>query len=130
MLNQLGLVQQLTGDYPAAAANHQQALSLYRDLGQRHEQAEVLNNLGEMSSRCAASQQAYHYYNQALTLARQVGAPLEEAPAPSTESATATSMTATPARGPAHMRQALTIYHRIGAPAAQRVQDTLRQHGL
>jgi hypothetical protein len=27
-LNELGLVQQLTGDYPAAAASHQQALTL------------------------------------------------------------------------------------------------------
>ena len=30
-LNELGLVQQLTGDYPAAAASHQQALELCRD---------------------------------------------------------------------------------------------------
>ena len=29
----LGLVQQLTGDYPAAAASYQQALALGRDLG-------------------------------------------------------------------------------------------------
>lgn len=129
MLNQLGLVQQLTGDYPAAAANHQQALSLYRDLGQRHEQAEVFNNLGEMSSRCAASQQAYHYYNQALTLARQVGAPLEEARALDGIGHSYLHDGHT-REGTAHMRQALTIYHRIGAPAAQRVQDTLRQHGL
>ena len=32
-LNELGLVQQLTGDYPAAAASHQQALELCRDPG-------------------------------------------------------------------------------------------------
>jgi hypothetical protein len=29
----------------------------------------------------------------------------------------------------AHLRHALTIYQRIGAPAAQRVRDTLRLHG-
>ena len=50
-LNELGLVQQLTGDYPAAETSHLQALTLYRDLGQRQEQAEVLNSLGELSSR-------------------------------------------------------------------------------
>ena len=32
-LNDLGLVQQQTGDYPAAAASHQQALTLFSDLG-------------------------------------------------------------------------------------------------
>ena len=35
-----------------------------------------------------------------------------------------------PAEGAAHLRQALAIYQRIGTPAAQRVQETLRQHGL
>ena len=34
-LNDLGMVQQLTGDYSAAAASHQQALELFRELGFR-----------------------------------------------------------------------------------------------
>jgi hypothetical protein len=29
-----------------------------------------------------------------------------------------------------YLRQALTIYQRIGAPGARRVQDTLCSHGL
>ena len=41
-------MQQLTGDYPAAAASHQQALELFRDLGERLGQAEALNSLGEL----------------------------------------------------------------------------------
>jgi hypothetical protein len=32
--------------------------------------------------------------------------------------------------GAAHLRQALTIYQRIGAPAARQVQETLHDHGL
>jgi hypothetical protein len=44
--NDLGLFQQLTGDNPAAAASHHQALQLYRDVGSWHGQAETLNNLG------------------------------------------------------------------------------------
>jgi hypothetical protein len=32
--------------------------------------------------------------------------------------------------GQAHLRQALAIYQRIGAPAVLRVKDTLRQHRL
>jgi len=31
---------------------------------------------------------------------------------------------------PAHWQQALTICQRIGAPDAQRIQETLRQHGI
>ena len=47
-LNDLGMVQQLTGDYPAAAAaSHQQALELFRDLGFRL----VLISPAEMSRR-------------------------------------------------------------------------------
>ena len=37
------MVQQLTGDYPAAAASHQQALELLRELGEPTGQAEALN---------------------------------------------------------------------------------------
>ena len=41
----LGAVQQLTGDYPAAAATLRQALALCRDLGDRLQQAQVLTEL-------------------------------------------------------------------------------------
>ncbi len=44
--NQLGIVQELTGDYPAAAASLARALQLFRDLGDRHGQACALNQLG------------------------------------------------------------------------------------
>ena len=40
------MVQQLTGDYPAAAASLTQALQLFRDLGDRRGQAWALNHLG------------------------------------------------------------------------------------
>ena len=43
---ELGVLQRLTGDYPAAAASHQQALELFRDLGDRAGQAHALNELG------------------------------------------------------------------------------------
>lgn len=61
---------------PAAEASHQQALTLFRDLGQRREQAEVVNSLGELMSGCAAGEQAGDLHAQALTIAREVGAPL------------------------------------------------------
>ena len=35
-----------------------------------------------------------------------------------------------PSQAAAHLQQALTIYQRIGAPGAQRVQETLRDLSL
>ena len=46
LLNELGVLKRLTGGYRAAAVSHQQALELFRDLGERHAQAYALNELG------------------------------------------------------------------------------------
>jgi tetratricopeptide (TPR) repeat protein len=118
-------VQQLTGDYRSAAASHHEALRLFRDLGRRHEQAEALNSLGELSTQTAARQQARDYHTQALAIARDLGVPLEEARA--MEGIGRSHLQDGHAgEGAAKLQQALTIYQRIGAPDAQRVQETLR----
>jgi hypothetical protein len=70
----------LTGDYPAAAASHQQALALFGELGNLHGQADALNGLGELSSRTSAPSQARERHAQALSIARDLPAPLEEVP--------------------------------------------------
>jgi tetratricopeptide (TPR) repeat protein/transcriptional regulator with XRE-family HTH domain len=127
-LNELGLVQQATGDYPAAAANLEQALQLHRDLGARHGQAVVLNSLGEMSSRTSAAREARSHHDQALAIASDLGAPLEEARA--LEGIGQSLLHRSPAEAAAHLRHALAIYQRIGAPGARRVQDTLNDQGL
>ena len=127
-LNELGLVQQLTGDYPAAETSHLQALTLYRDLGRRQEQAEVLNSLGELSSRCAASQDARSYHNQALAIAHDVGAPLEEARALEGIGRCYLQDGDDHQGTTHHLQQALTIYQRIGAPGARRIQQALVDH--
>ena len=44
--NELGVVLYLTGDYPAAAANHSRALELCRGTGDRSGEAGALNDLG------------------------------------------------------------------------------------
>jgi class 3 adenylate cyclase/tetratricopeptide (TPR) repeat protein/DNA-binding XRE family transcriptional regulator len=125
-LNELGLVQQLTGDYPAAAASHQQALGLSRDLGDRLGQAETLNSLGELSSRTAASHRARDHHARALAIAREIGTPLEEARA--LEGIGRSHLHDGHAgEGTACLRQAITIYQRIAAPAARRVRETLLQ---
>jgi tetratricopeptide (TPR) repeat protein len=122
-------VQQLTGDYPAAAASHQQALATFREFGNQLGQAEALNGLGELSSRTSATSQAREYHAQALAIARDLSAPLEEARALEGLGQTHTQ-DSNPGQAAAHLRQALTIYQRIGAPAARRVQETLQNHRL
>jgi len=127
-LNALGLIQQLTGDYPAAAASHQRALELFRELDDPQSQAEALNSLGELASRTSATGQARDHHGQALTIASKIGAPLHEARA--LEGIGHSHLhDANPRQAAVHLRHALAIYERIRAPDAQRVEETLRQHG-
>jgi tetratricopeptide (TPR) repeat protein/transcriptional regulator with XRE-family HTH domain len=124
-LNDLGLVQQETGDYPAAAASHQQALVLFRDLRNLLGQAEALNRLGELSLRSSATAQARDQHTRALAIARDISAAPEEARA--LEGIGNSHLReGNPGHAAVHLRQALAIYQRIGAPAAQRIRETLR----
>jgi tetratricopeptide (TPR) repeat protein/transcriptional regulator with XRE-family HTH domain len=125
-LNELGLVQQLTGDYPAAAASHQQALALCRDAGNRLGQAGTLNCLGELASRTADGRQARDHHAQALAIARHLGTPPEEARALEGIGHSHLRDGHT-SEGTASLEQALTIYQRIAAPDARRVQETILQ---
>jgi tetratricopeptide (TPR) repeat protein/transcriptional regulator with XRE-family HTH domain len=128
-LNDLGVVQQLTGDYPAAAASHQQALEVFCDLGARLGQAEALNRLGELSLRLTDTSQARDQHTQALAIAQALAVPFEEARA--LEGIGRSHLhDGNTSQAAAHLRQALAIYQRIGNPGAQRIQDTLRHHGL
>ena len=127
--NQLGIVQRLTGDYPAAAASHQQALEMFRDRGDRHNEAAALNDLGELLTQSAASGRARDCHARALALARDLGVPLEEARALE-GTGRYYLRDGNPVDGTAQLRQALTIYQRIGAPAARHVRETLRHHGI
>jgi len=128
-LNDLGLVQQQTGDYSAAAASHQQALTLFDDLGNLLGQAEALNRLGELSLRTSAPGQARDQHTRALAIARDISAAPEEARA---LEGIGNSYLREGNRGQAaaHLEQALTIYRRIGAPGAQRTEETLRHHPM
>jgi tetratricopeptide (TPR) repeat protein/transcriptional regulator with XRE-family HTH domain len=128
-LNDLGVVQQQTGDYPAAAASHEQALALFRETGNRLGQAEALNRLGELSSRTSATGQAREHHAKALAIARDLCAPLEEAR--SLEgTGRACLQDGNNDEGLDCLRQALTVYQRIGAPGAHRVEETLRDPSL
>jgi len=89
----------------------------------------VLNSLGELASRTSATGQAREHHGQALAIARQIGAPLQEARA--LEGIGHSHLhDASPSPATADFQQALAIYQRIGSPGAQRVQETLRRHLL
>jgi tetratricopeptide (TPR) repeat protein len=122
-------VQQETGDYAAAAASHQQALTLFADLGNRLGQAEALNRLGELATRTADTPQARKHHTQALAIARDLSAAPEEARA--LEGLGHSHLQdGHPGQAAAHLQQALAIYQRIGTPAARRVQQTIHNHRL
>ena len=117
-------MQRLTGDHPAAAASLTRALQLFRDLGDRRGQAEASVNLGELLLLSSAHREARGYFAQALSIARDIKAPVLEALA--LEGIGRSHIReGDPGQGAAHLRQALAIYRRIGAPEAQRVETTL-----
>ena len=123
-LNQLGAVERLTGDYAAATASLTQALQLFRDLRDRHGQADASINLGELLSLSSAHPGARSYHTQALSIARDINAAYQEARALEGIGRCYIEE-GHPSQGAAHLRQALAIYRRIGAPAAQHVETTL-----
>ena len=127
-LDELGRVHQLTGDYPAATACLAEAIELFRDLGDRLGLAKALNSLGELSLRTSAAQEAQSHHAEALAIARELGTPGEQARA--LEGIGRSLLHQDPADAAAHLRQALDIYQKIGAPDTRRVQDTLDGQGL
>ena len=84
----------------------------------------MLNSLGELASRTSATGQARDHHSQALAIACKIGTPLEEARALEGigRSYLQDGLTR---EGTIHLQQALTIYRRIGAPGAERVEEAL-----
>jgi tetratricopeptide (TPR) repeat protein/transcriptional regulator with XRE-family HTH domain len=72
-LNHLGLLQQLTGDYPAATASLAQAVELYSEARDRIGQARALTQLGFLRSLGGDYPAATASFRRALALARGSG---------------------------------------------------------
>jgi tetratricopeptide (TPR) repeat protein len=72
-LTQLGIVQERTGDYPAAAASLTRALQLFHDLGDRRGQACAVNQLGIVHWLTGDYPAAIASLTQALQLFRDLG---------------------------------------------------------
>jgi tetratricopeptide (TPR) repeat protein len=79
VLDELGLLHQLTSDYPAATATLAEAIGLFRDLGDLPGQAYALNHLGLVQVDMADYPAAVASHRQALELARDAGDQLAEA---------------------------------------------------
>jgi transposase len=79
MLDELGLLQQLTGDYADAIATLTQAIELFRELGDRSGQAYAVNHLGLVYGHTSDFQAAIDCHQQALELALAAGDELAEA---------------------------------------------------
>jgi tetratricopeptide (TPR) repeat protein/transcriptional regulator with XRE-family HTH domain len=78
-LDELGLLQQLIGDYPAATVTLGEAIALYRELGDPPSESYALNHLGLVQSEVGDYAAAAASHRQALALARAAGDQLAEA---------------------------------------------------
>jgi tetratricopeptide (TPR) repeat protein/DNA-binding XRE family transcriptional regulator len=79
VLDELGLLQQLTSDFRAATATLTEAIRLFRDLGDVPGQTYALNHLGLVQADMADYPAAAASHRQALALARDAGDRLAEA---------------------------------------------------
>jgi tetratricopeptide (TPR) repeat protein len=72
-LNQLGIAQEQTGEYPAAAASQSMALDLFREIGDRRGQAWALNQLGLVQRLTGDYPAAAASQSMALDLFGEIG---------------------------------------------------------
>jgi tetratricopeptide (TPR) repeat protein len=105
-----------------------QTLELFRDLGERCSEGEILSYLGELSLAAGSVAEARDRFEHALAIATSVATPPEQA-------------RALEGIGRCHLRdghvdeasdylgQALEIYQRLGSSAAEPVRQALREHG-
>ncbi len=110
-------MQLATGDYPAAAQALEQALSIYRDIGDRGGEAEALNKRGVLYRVSGDLTQAEGCHQQALELARTIADSWDEADALAGLGRCALAV-GHAAQAEGLLRQALEIFQRIGAAEA------------
>jgi tetratricopeptide (TPR) repeat protein len=78
-LSHAGIVSWQLGRYPDAMAHLQEALSLFRDLGDVRGQAKTLNNLGMIQLHFGYHRDALESYQKSLEIFREIGAAQNEA---------------------------------------------------
>ena len=107
-------MRRLTGDYPAAAQALEEALGIYRDLGDRGGEAEALNERGTLHRVSGDLAQAEGCHQHALELARAIASSWDEAHALAGLGRCALAA-GHAAQAETLLRQALEIFQRIGA---------------
>jgi tetratricopeptide (TPR) repeat protein len=124
-LHYLAIAQYATKDQRAATRNLTRALQIYRDLGDRLHEARTLNTIGETSP--TADAEAFH--TEALDIATEMGAPIEQARAREGIGRCYLQQGQTQ-QAAGSLLQALAIYRRTGSPRAAQVEATMRDHHL
>ena len=114
----------MAGNSPGAARVLEEALGIFRDIGDRGGEAEALNEAGTLHRTRDDLRQAGSYHQQALDLARQIGSPMDEAHALAGLGRCALAVGHT-AQAADMLRQALEILQRIGAAEAADVSAEL-----
>jgi tetratricopeptide (TPR) repeat protein len=72
-LLQQGLEQYQTSQFQAALQSWQQALEIYREIGDRAGEGTILSNIGNVYADQGQYPQALESYQQALSIAQEVG---------------------------------------------------------
>ncbi|NER01466.1 MAG: CHAT domain-containing protein, partial [Okeania sp. SIO3C4] len=72
-LNNIGSVYSSLGEKQKALSFYNQALPLYKQVGDKRAEASTLNNIGGVYSSLGEKQKALSFFNQALPLYKQVG---------------------------------------------------------
>ena len=112
------------GRYEQAASHHQEALTLFRELGDRAGEAEALNGLGDALLASGQPEDARAQHAIALGLASQIGDKFERARAHNGLAHTFHA-TGDPGQARHHWQQALTVYTELGAPEVDDVRARL-----
>ncbi|MFG2956383.1 cyclophane-containing RiPP biosynthesis TPR protein HaaT [Streptomyces sp. NPDC048291] len=116
-LSELGVARGIVGERDGAIEAFQGGLRILRGLGDRCGEAEVLNNWGMLVLSSGDPAAARRHFDQAVTLARDIRCPLEEARA--LEGIGRCDWTVDgPGHGVGSLRAAVTLYRRLGVSAA------------
>jgi len=122
-------VQRQAGEFAAAAVTLDQALGIYREIGDRRGQSDALNQLGALALDTGDAERARQLHAEALSLAREVASLVDEAGALS-GIGRCLAATGKPDAARAHLIQALDIYQRINSPRAGEITAMLAAHRL
>jgi tetratricopeptide (TPR) repeat protein len=123
-LDSLGTLHRHLDRLDLAIEHYRRGLALHREIGDRHGEAWALNALGEGALATGRAADAIGHHTAAHTIAVDIGASDEEARAHA-GLGTAHQASGDPVLAREHLRHALTLFTRLGMPAADEVRASL-----